>query len=90
MKKFGTITQTVKENKGVILDKNCNGWIAINTGLVDATVNGISIKAGSATATGESFAVSGNHDEIYSSRIDIAFTTFPGGEITIVQQIYLD
>lgn len=86
--KFNIITERVISSQGIVLDRECNGWIAINSGLTDANVNGVTLKAGNASASGESIQVSGHEKEKFEGRIDISFPTGTG-EVTMIQQIYL-
>ena len=77
-------------NTHVIVDDKCNGFTVINKGTVDGMVNGIILKPGTATATGESISFGGNVGEIFRGRIDISFPSgSAGGNLVVIQKIYL-
>lgn len=88
MKKYNLIFQQVIKSQSIYLMDNTNGYMIVNQGLTDCQVNGLTLKAGTATASGESLSVGGNKDEIFSGRIDVKISTGVGN-IQIIQKIYL-
>lgn len=78
------------QNTHVIVDEGCNGFTAINKGTVDTSINGIILKPGTGTASGESISFGGNLGEIYKGRIDVTFPSgSAGANVVIIQKIYL-
>lgn len=78
------------ENTRVIVDERCNGFTAINKGLVDAEVNGVILKPGTATGSGESVSFGGNFGEIFRGRIDVIFPNGAvGANVCFIQKVYL-
>lgn len=88
MKKYNLIYEVVKQSQSVYIMANVNGYTVINQGLTDATVNGVILHAGTATASGESLSVGGNEGEIFNGRLDIAINTNVGN-VVVIQKIFL-
>lgn len=87
---YNHIFKTVRGNASVTVEQNCNSYSAINTGATLATVNGVPINAGvPGTNNGESISFNGNKGEIYKGRIDVNFPVTAGGEVILIQKIYL-
>lgn len=84
-------SQAVKQNLSLSIDRFCNSITFINQGADIITINGsIILYPGTVgTNSGESFSFGGNIYEIYSGRIDIAFTTTVNPLCTVIQKIYL-
>ncbi len=91
-RKYNISIHTITTNQPVSLSPTCNGWTAINIGGVGAavaTVNGIPLNPRLvANANGESFSIGGNENEVYSGRIDVAFTG-ANGILLIIEKFYL-
>lgn len=88
MKKYNLIFQQCIESQSIYLLDNVNGYTVINQGLTDCAVNGVVLKAGTATASGESLSIGGNENEIFKGRIDLKIDTNIGN-VQVIQKIYL-
>jgi hypothetical protein len=90
--RFNT-TGAVPYNQGGTIKRvdNCNGFIAINTGDVIATVNDTILYPGViGTVSGESKVVGGNLGEIFLGIINLKFTGAGANpEVTIEQKFYI-
>lgn len=89
MQKYNLIFENVKKSQAVYLLEKVNGYVVINQGLTDATVNGVILHKGTATSSGESLSVGGNEGEIFNGRLDITIDTNVG-DVMIIQKIYLE
>ena len=89
-RKYNVNSQQYNQNGNVSLDIYCNGWTAINIGTTLVTVNGIPLNPGTpGTNNGESFAIGGNEDEIYTGRITLAFSGVGTNNVLIIQKFYI-
>lgn len=85
---YNFLTSVYTTSQKVVVHETCNGFTAVNQGVTDAIVNGIELKAGTATSSGESISLGGDVGEIFKGRIDIYFPATTG-RVLIIQKIYL-
>ncbi len=70
--------------------KNCNGYLAVNTGTTIVRVNDHVLYPGvPGTSNGDSLPAGGNLGEIFVGTIKIAFTGVGTNEVTIDQKFYV-
>lgn len=81
--------QKITEPKGIVMEDECTSFVIVNTGATVAEFNGLPLQPGSPGVTGDSIAVSGNNDEIFTGRVDISFPA-GNGEVMIFQQLYVN
>jgi hypothetical protein len=91
--KYDIIAQTYDVGGEIPVDKNCNGWTAINTGDTLVRVCGIPLlpyPPGHPELTGAAVAIPGNKGEVFKGRIWIVFAAAPGvnPQVVIIQKYY--
>jgi hypothetical protein len=88
---YNNVYRPVNNNASIVIEQNCNSITIINIGATQALVDTvIPLNAGvPGTNNGESISFGGNRLEIFSGRLDISFPAGAGGNVVVIQKIYL-
>jgi hypothetical protein len=76
----------------VMVPANCNGFVAVNTGAGNITIDGVVLlPRPGAGLSGESYGVAGNRDEIFvGNNNQILVNVPPGGQVLIIWKYYIN